>query len=122
MVALAAYVLACLQTHRLWLLARAMAALDRGTHLRCQRCAAPAALLGGVFSVGLAPGPQALHVNPHGIVHDVLTVRTLLVAPPAAVIFVGRPQLRDTWFPGYTWTSAPRGGQGWFVWVGFFGC
>jgi len=46
-------------------------------------------------------GPSGVYVNPHGFLHEVLTVRrarNLLVAGP--------PTTEFTWYPGYAWEIA----------------
>ena len=44
-----------------------------------------------------------MFVNPHGCVHDMLTVAALRAG---AVSLHGRPTESDSWFPGYAWTIA----------------
>ena len=68
--------------------------------IRCRTCDRLIAREDDVF--GMAPaGPVALHVNPHGFLHEVLTVREA-----TGLALVGDPTDEDTWFPGYAWTIA----------------
>ncbi|CAM9623567.1 unnamed protein product, partial [Heterosigma akashiwo] len=56
-----------------------------------------------LFTLGGAEGVAGAYVNPHGVVHQTLTLRTLY---EAGVRLLGRPTTEDTWFPGYAWTIA----------------
>ena len=51
-----------------------------------------------MFTVTLAEtsGPLAIHVNPGGVVSELITVTTV-----AGVSLSGFPVLHDTWYPGY---------------------
>uniref|UniRef100_A0A3Q1GJA3 Protein cereblon n=1 Tax=Acanthochromis polyacanthus TaxID=80966 RepID=A0A3Q1GJA3_9TELE len=46
-------------------------------------------------------GPMAAYVNPHGYVHETLTVYKA-----NNLNLVGRPSTLHSWFPGYAWTIA----------------
>uniref|UniRef100_A0A4W5R2I8 Protein cereblon n=1 Tax=Hucho hucho TaxID=62062 RepID=A0A4W5R2I8_9TELE len=46
-------------------------------------------------------GPMAAYVNPHGYVHETLTVYNA-----SNLNLVGRPSTLHSWFPGYAWTIA----------------
>jgi len=51
-----------------------------------------------VFTVTITEtsGPLAIHVNPGGVVSELITVSAI-----AAVSLNGFPVLHDTWYPGY---------------------
>ncbi|KAM4721659.1 protein cereblon [Rhinophrynus dorsalis] len=53
-----------------------------------------------IFSLSLC-GPMAAYVNPHGYVHETLTVYKAF-----NLSLVGRPSTENTWFPGFAWTIA----------------
>ncbi|KTG02355.1 hypothetical protein cypCar_00028754 [Cyprinus carpio] len=53
-----------------------------------------------VFSLSLY-GPMAAYVNPHGYVHETLTVYKA-----NNLNLIGRPSTLHSWFPGYAWTIA----------------
>uniref|UniRef100_A0A8C2C5C8 Cereblon n=1 Tax=Cyprinus carpio TaxID=7962 RepID=A0A8C2C5C8_CYPCA len=46
-------------------------------------------------------GPMAAYVNPHGYVHETLTVYKA-----NNLNLIGRPSTLHSWFPGYAWTIA----------------
>ena len=56
------------------------------------------AKFGKVFSMS-ADGPSASYVNPHGYLHETITVYSA-----KHVLSRGTPTARDSWFPGYLWT------------------
>ena len=75
--------------------------------LHCGHCSFPLARARQVFTVGGADGTTGAYVNPHGIVHETLTVRQLdLLQDDADLWLLGGPEVRDSWFPGYAWTIA----------------
>uniref|UniRef100_A0A9L0RPG2 Protein cereblon n=1 Tax=Equus caballus TaxID=9796 RepID=A0A9L0RPG2_HORSE len=53
-----------------------------------------------IFSLSLC-GPMAAYVNPHGYVHETLTVYKA-----SNLNLIGRPSTVHSWFPGYAWTIA----------------
>ncbi|XP_053325168.1 protein cereblon [Spea bombifrons] len=53
-----------------------------------------------IFSLSLS-GPMAAYVNPHGYVHETLTVYRA-----NNLSLVGRPSTENSWFPGFAWTIA----------------
>uniref|UniRef100_A0A672M9D6 Protein cereblon-like n=1 Tax=Sinocyclocheilus grahami TaxID=75366 RepID=A0A672M9D6_SINGR len=53
-----------------------------------------------VFSLSLY-GPMAAYVNPHGYVHETLTVYKA-----NNLNLIGRPSTLHSWFPGYAWIIA----------------
>jgi len=75
--------------------------------LHCGHCSFPLARARQVFTIGGADGTTGAYVNPHGIVHETLTVRQLdLLQDDADLWLLGGPEIRDSWFPGYAWTIA----------------
>ena len=75
--------------------------------LHCGNCAFPLARSRQVFTLGGAEGTAGAYVNPHGIVHETLTVRELdLLEDEADLWLLGGPEVKDSWFPGYAWTIA----------------
>lgn len=70
------------------------------TVLCCKDCSVLIANIRDVFTVTVAEtsGPLAIHVNPGGVVSELITVTTV-----AAVRLAGFPVLQDTWYPGYVY-------------------
>ncbi|GMI15177.1 hypothetical protein TrVE_jg7584 [Triparma verrucosa] len=68
--------------------------------LYCGSCGAAIAFKRDVFSVPGAAGCNKAYVNPHGVVHQTVTVRRV----ENVVVEASLPTLADTWFPGYAWT------------------
>ena len=68
--------------------------------MRCRTCGAAIAREADVFSMS-AEGPVGAYVNPHGYLHEVVTVRRA-----EGLFLVGRPTAEHTWFAGYAWTIA----------------
>lgn len=66
--------------------------------LTCKECRSKVADRGDVFSMS-QQGPQGTYVNPHGYVHEMITVRRA-----KGVYWNGRPSSQYSWFPGYAWT------------------
>ncbi len=62
------------------------------THIFCTQ-QAQASSLSSVSMIGT-------FVNPHGAVHQMLTLIDLALCH---IMFTSEPTLRETWFPGYTW-------------------
>lgn len=69
----------------------------------CVRCKNCKTLLGrrSDMLVMSSEGPMNAYVNPHGFVHETMT---LLKANGLSL--VGQPDSRYSWFPGYAWTIA----------------
>ena len=92
--------------------------------LHCGHCQFPLCRARQVFTVPGAQGTTGAYVNPHGIVHETITVRTLdLAADEGDLWLLGGPEVQDSWFPGYAWTICNCGlcgfHLGWkFDWVG----
>uniref|UniRef100_A0A1E1XJP7 Protein cereblon n=1 Tax=Amblyomma sculptum TaxID=1581419 RepID=A0A1E1XJP7_AMBSC len=66
--------------------------------LTCKECSQKMADRSDVFSMSQS-GPQGAYVNPHGYVHEMITVRKA-----TGVYLNGRPSTLYSWFPGYAWT------------------
>ncbi len=64
---------------------------------RCKACNNPVAVVGDEIKIGEIPTLTA-QVNPHGFVHEVLTLNKA-----RNVILHGHPTPADSWFPGYQW-------------------
>ncbi|XP_034022548.1 protein cereblon [Thalassophryne amazonica] len=75
--------------------------MDRCTSLCCKQCEdTEITTKNEIFSLSLY-GPMAAYVNPHGYVHETLTVYKA-----NNLNLVGRPSTLHSWFPGYAWTIA----------------
>lgn len=88
-------------THRLRLAMELLVTL-REKHLACARCAQRLASCSALINVPGAEGVAGAYVNPHGVVHQTITVRQLL--PQTSFTLEGSACARDSWFPGYAWT------------------
>ena len=69
------------------------------TVLCCKDCSVLIANIHDVFTVRVSQqtsGPLAIHVNPGGVVSELITVTSV-----SAVSLSGFPVLQDTWYPGY---------------------
>uniref|UniRef100_A0AAY4A1A5 Protein cereblon n=1 Tax=Denticeps clupeoides TaxID=299321 RepID=A0AAY4A1A5_9TELE len=75
--------------------------MDRCTSLCCKQCQeTEITTKNEIFSLSLY-GPMAAYVNPHGYVHETLTVYKA-----SNLTLIGRPSTLHSWFPGYAWTIA----------------
>ncbi|XP_062853996.1 protein cereblon [Trichomycterus rosablanca] len=75
--------------------------MDRCTSLCCKHCQdTEITTKNEIFSLSLY-GPMAVYVNPHGYVHETLTVYKA-----NNLNLIGRPSTLHSWFPGYAWTIA----------------
>ncbi|XP_012680340.1 protein cereblon isoform X2 [Clupea harengus] len=75
--------------------------MDRCTSLCCKQCQdTEITTKSEIFSLSLY-GPMAAYVNPHGYVHETLTVYKT-----SNLNLIGRPSTLHSWFPGYAWTIA----------------
>ncbi|XP_024233540.1 protein cereblon isoform X2 [Oncorhynchus tshawytscha] len=75
--------------------------MARCTSLCCKQCQdTEITTKNEIFSLSLY-GPMAAYVNPHGYVHETLTVYKA-----SNLNLVGRPSTLHSWFPGYAWTIA----------------
>ncbi|XP_038666633.1 protein cereblon isoform X1 [Scyliorhinus canicula] len=75
--------------------------MDKCTSLCCKRCYhTEITTKNDIFSLSLY-GPMAAYVNPHGYVHETLTVYKA-----NNLNLIGRPSTQHSWFPGFAWTIA----------------
>ncbi|KAJ6668266.1 hypothetical protein lerEdw1_015643 [Lerista edwardsae] len=75
--------------------------MNKCTSLCCKHCQdTEITTKNEIFSLSLC-GPMAAYVNPHGYVHEALTVYKAL-----NLNLRGRPSTEHSWFPGYAWTVA----------------
>ncbi|CAG06776.1 unnamed protein product [Tetraodon nigroviridis] len=75
--------------------------MDRCTSLCCKQCQdTEITTKNDIFSLSLY-GPMAAYVNPHGYVHETLTVYKA-----NNLNLIGRSSTLHSWFPGYAWTIA----------------
>lgn len=77
--------------------------LEKKKLLRCKHCGAVISQMRYVFSVGGSEGTTGAYVNEHGVVHQTVTLRKV---DSHSAVCIGRPETRDSWFPGYSWTIA----------------
>ena len=68
----------------------------------CENCGTPLAALTELVVMS-EEGASGVYVNPHGVVHDMLTVGS---TEPGAIALQGTAQTEHSWFPGYAWTIA----------------
>jgi cereblon len=61
--------------------------------LRCRGCGMPLADPGDLF-----PSSRSLQVNPHGYLHEIVTV-----SEARNLVGAGQPSTEATWFAGYAW-------------------
>ncbi|CAL8088918.1 unnamed protein product [Orchesella dallaii] len=66
--------------------------------ISCRNCQTNIADHSQIFSMSIE-GPQATYVNPHGFVHETLTVYKT-----KELMTRGLPSVESSWFPGYSWT------------------
>ncbi|KAM5313458.1 protein cereblon [Glossophaga mutica] len=75
--------------------------MNKCTSLCCRQCQeTEITTKNEIFSLSLC-GPMAAYVNPHGYVHETLTVYKA-----SNLSLVGRPSTEHSWFPGFAWTVA----------------
>uniref|UniRef100_A0A8C5R5R2 Protein cereblon n=1 Tax=Leptobrachium leishanense TaxID=445787 RepID=A0A8C5R5R2_9ANUR len=75
--------------------------MSKCTSLCCKHCQdTEITTKNEIFSLSLC-GPMAAYVNPHGYVHETLTVYKA-----SNLTLVGRASTENTWFPGFAWTIA----------------
>jgi hypothetical protein len=67
--------------------------------IHCRVCNVTVAHATQVFTVGGAEGTAGNYVNRGGFVHQTITVRRLF---EDVLRFQGRPETKDSWFPGYS--------------------
>ncbi|XP_041281721.1 protein cereblon isoform X3 [Onychostruthus taczanowskii] len=75
--------------------------MNKCTSLCCKQCQdTEITTKNEIFSLSLC-GPMAAYVNPHGYIHETLTVYKA-----TNLSLSGRPSTEHSWFPGYAWTIA----------------
>ncbi|XP_056660528.1 protein cereblon isoform X9 [Monodelphis domestica] len=75
--------------------------MNKCTSLCCKQCQeTEITTKNEIFSLSLC-GPMAAYVNPHGYVHETLTVYKA-----CNLNLIGRSSTEHSWFPGYAWTIA----------------
>ncbi|XP_044518556.1 protein cereblon isoform X2 [Gracilinanus agilis] len=75
--------------------------MNKCTSLCCKQCQeTEITTKNEIFSLSLC-GPMAAYVNPHGYVHETLTVYKA-----SNLNLIGRSSTEHSWFPGYAWTIA----------------
>jgi cereblon len=79
-----------------------MEAKRKESILRCMNCGSAISQMRHVFSVGGSDGTTGAYVNEYGVVHQTMTLRQV----DGNVVCAGRPETRDSWFPGYSWQIA----------------
>ena len=75
--------------------------IDRDAEVRCRACELLLTSLGGLVAMS-REGASGMYVNPHGIVHDMITVEGVL---DGRVRLEGEPETAHSWFPGFAWTA-----------------
>ena len=97
---------------------RALAALLESSRavaeapLACSRCGSVVARLGNLAAVSEEGATSGVYVNPHGALHDMITVSAVEPRPGAtrggrsSLAMRGEPETAHSWFPGFAWTVA----------------
>lgn len=78
----------------------ALSIMEKCSVICCRECNTQVASTNDVFSLSVE-GPMGAYVNPHGHVHETLTVYK-----SENINLMGRPSKEHSWFPGYAWTIA----------------
>jgi hypothetical protein len=74
---------------------------ENGRPLQCGRCLLPVSSCKYLFTVPGSEGTAGAYVNKHGYIHQTITVKEVF---DPHVVCLGEPEIRDSWFPGYSWT------------------
>lgn len=74
---------------------------ENGRPLQCGQCSLPVSSFKYLFTVPGSEGTAGAYVNKHGYIHQTITVREVF---QRNVVCLGEPEMRDSWFPGYSWT------------------
>ena len=74
--------------------------MNRDARVRCVACDIVLTSLGELVAMS-QEGASGMYVNPHGIVHDMITVEGV---DGGRVRLEGEPETAHSWFPGYAWT------------------
>jgi hypothetical protein len=75
---------------------------EEETFVCCKLCRNKISAVSNLFTVGGAEGTTGNYVNEYGAIHQTVTLRDVL--EEENLIYRGRPETRDSWFPGYSWT------------------
>ena len=78
----------------------ALSVMEKCSVICCRECKTQVAFTNDVFCLSLE-GPLGAYVNPHGHVHETLTIYK-----SQNLNLMGRPTKEHSWFPGYAWTIA----------------
>lgn len=73
--------------------------LTKKTFICCNFCSCQIAFTSSIIQVPSAEGISGAYVNPHGVVHQTMTVSNA-----QNIVLYGEAETRDSWFPGYAWT------------------
>ncbi|KAJ4822785.1 hypothetical protein Tsubulata_020512 [Turnera subulata] len=68
--------------------------------IQCKNCRSVIARRSDMLVMS-TEGPLGAYVNPHGFVHEVMTLNKA-----NGLVLIGRPSAEYSWFPGYAWTIA----------------
>lgn len=68
--------------------------------IACAGCDVDLATVADVFTVEGAPGTVGAYINPHGVIHQTLTVSRVR---EDYVIAIGGQHVENSYFPGYSW-------------------
>eukprot|EP00252_Welwitschia_mirabilis_P018089 TRINITY_DN40278_c0_g1_i1.p1 TRINITY_DN40278_c0_g1~~TRINITY_DN40278_c0_g1_i1.p1 ORF type:complete len:568 (-),score=122.60 TRINITY_DN40278_c0_g1_i1:122-1825(-) len=79
-------------------LRREIQLLESIDHIRCKGCMSIIARRRDILVMS-TDGPVGAYVNPHGFVHETLTLYKT-----KGLVLRGRPETEHSWFPGYAWT------------------
>lgn len=87
---------------RLALLKRLVEELDEASAtFCCRRCQSDIAMVKDTFAVPGADGVSGNYVNPHGCLHQTITVHRLV--NDKSIFYSSGLESKDSWFPGYRW-------------------
>ncbi|KAI0496480.1 hypothetical protein KFK09_022797 [Dendrobium nobile] len=79
-------------------LRREIQLLESFNHIRCKSCRTLIANRSDMVVMS-SDGPLNAYVNPHGYVHEIITVYNA-----TGLALIGSPNKEHSWFPGYAWT------------------
>jgi cereblon len=67
----------------------------------CRMCFTRFSAVSNLFTVGGADGTTGAYVNEYGVIHQTITLKEV---DESKLLYSGRPETRESWFPGYSWT------------------
>ncbi|XP_031473667.1 uncharacterized protein LOC116246102 [Nymphaea colorata] len=79
-------------------LRREIQLLEQFDRVRCKHCLTVIARRSEMIVMS-RDGPSNAFVNPHGYVHEIMTLKNT-----KGLVRLGRPVTEHSWFPGYAWT------------------